>query len=241
MPKNYDSAKKYPVVYMQHGIGENENTLIDRGAQYVLWNAMASGAANDMIVVFPNACANETGKAPKDADGNELFFNILHYQAYDNFINDLEQCLMPYINNRYSTLTGRNNTAICGFSMGGRVSLQIGFMSQDKFGYIGGFCPAFGILEYENMGVHEDGFFTQETFKLEDVYMNDTLVLIAAGPNDYTVGKEPFRYSSTLKANNVPHIYYETLGGDSVNPGDGGHNESVYEHGLYNFITRIFK
>ena len=231
LPKGYTKDKKYPVVYMQHGIFGNETTLYGDNTQYVIWNAIANGDAEEMIVVFPNACANEAGAG----EG----FNLEHYAAYDNFINDLSQCLMPYINEHYSTLTGRENTAICGFSMGGRVSLHIGFTLQDKFRYIGGFCPTFGILEYENYGVHEDGLFTPETFTLQEQYMDDTLVLIAAGPNDTIVKTEPKRYSDTLKANGVPHLYYETQGGEDEK-GDGGHSGDVYKHGLYNFVSRIF-
>ena len=239
MPKDYDPENKtYPVVYMQHGIFGNETSLLNDNAQYVVWNAIASGKAEEMIFVFPNACANETGE-PVEVNGSG--FNLEHYAAYDNFINDLSQCLMPYINEHYATKTGRENTAICGFSMGGRVSLHIGFKMQETFGYIGGFCPAFGIFEYENYGVHEDGLFTPETFTLQSNYMDNTLVMIVKGTNDDIVKTEPKRYSEALTANNVPHIFYETMGGDALSLGDGGHGGSVYKHGLYNFITRIFK
>lgn len=235
LPKGYTPDKKYPVMYMIHGIFCNEKTLVGNNVQYVIWNAIASGAAKDMIVVFPNACANESGTD----DG--LGYNKTHYEAYDNFINDLRDCLMPYIESRYSVATGRENTAICGFSMGGRVSLQIGFTMPDTFRYIGAFCPAFGIFEYENCGVYEDGLFTEDTFTLPDEYMDDTLVLIAAGYNDGTVRDEPKRYADALVKNKVPHLFYTTSGGDKANPGDGNHGPDVYKHGLYEFIKRIFK
>ena len=233
LPKGYTTEKKYPVVYMQHGIFGNETSLYGDGTHRVIWNAIANGDAKEMIVVFPNACANEEGKG----EG----FNLQHYAAYNNFINDLTQCLMPYINENYSTLTGRENTAICGFSMGGRVSLQIGFMRQEQFGYIGGFCPAFGIFKYTNYGVTEEGFFTEDTFTLKPEFMDNTLVLIAAGPKDDIVKTEPKRYANALQKNKVPHFYYETMGGDSKNKGGGGHEPAVYQHGLYNFLKRIFK
>lgn len=233
LPKGYTTEKKYPVVYMIHGIFGNETSLYRDKTQNVIWNAIANGDAKDMIVVFPNACANEAGKG----EG----YNLEHYAAYDNFINDLSECLMPYINNNYPTLTGRENTAICGFSMGGRVSLQIGFTKQEDFGYIGGFCPAFGIFEYTNYGVTEPGFFTEDTFTLKPEYMNNTLVLIAAGPKDDIVKTEPKRYANALEKNKVPHIYYETMGGDSSQRGGGGHEPAVYQHGVYNFLKRVFK
>lgn len=239
LPKGYTKDKQYPVVYMLHGIFGNETSLFNDNTQYVLWNAIASGAAKEMIMVFPNACANETGE-PYYINGDNGF-NLEHYKAYDNFINDLKDCLMPYINSKYSTLKGRENTAICGFSMGGRVTLQIGFTMQESFRYIGAFCPAFGIFAYDNYGVHENGLFTEETFTLNNQYINDTLVLIAAGNNDTIVKTEPKRYEQALTKNKVPHLYYETYGGDNTNQSDGGHNGNVYKHGLYQFITRIFK
>lgn len=227
LPKDYSADKKYPVVYMQHGIFGNETTMYGEKVQNVFWNAMANGDAEEMIAVFPNACANATGGSVGENGG----FNTEHYSAYNNFLNDLEKCLMPYINEHYSTLTGRENTAICGFSMGGRVTLHIGFTLQDTFRYIGAFCPAPGIFTHNDHDVNETGLFTPETFTLQDQYMNDTLVMIVKGTTDGTVKQFPKDYHDALTANNVPHIYFEL---------PGGHDGSVYKPGLYNFLRRIF-
>ena len=232
LPAGYDSDKQYPVLYLLHGIFGNETTLYNDNVQYTIGNAIADGVSEEMIVVLPNACANEAGSG----DG----FSLEHYSAYDNLINDLLGYLMPYMSEHYSVAEGRENTAIAGFSMGGRVSLQIGFKETDKFRYIGAFCPAFGLLEYTNYGVYEKGFYTVDTFKLPDLYTNDTLVQITAGPNDSIVRDEPERYHNALEGNNVPHIFYSTMGGDSSREGDGGHGGDVYKHGLYNFMRRIF-
>lgn len=235
LPSGYTEDQKYPVLYFLHGIGGDETSLISDHVDYVIGNAIASGVAEKMIVVLPNACANETGKQPAD----KPFFSLEHFGAYDNFINDLKDSLMPYINENYSTAIGRDNTAIAGFSMGGRVALQIGFTMPDSIRYIGGFCPAPGILEYTNNGVHEMGLFTKETFTLPSDYMNNTFVLIAAGVNDTVVKDYPLSYHNALEANLVPHIYYETMGGVN-HTGSGSHSGDVYKHGLYNFIKRIF-
>ncbi len=227
LPKNYSADKKYPVVYMQHGIFGNQNSMYNEKVQNVFWNAMANGDAEEMIAVFPNACANETG-GPVGANNG---FNTEHYAAYNNFLNDLKECLMPYINEHYPTLTGRENTAICGFSMGGRVTLHIGFTLQDTFRYIGAFCPAPGIFTHSDNGVNETGLFTPETFTLQEQYMDDTLVMIVKGTNDGTVKQFPKDYHDALTANGVPHLYFEL---------PGGHDGSVYKPGLYNFLRRIF-
>lgn len=227
LPKDYSTDKKYPVVYMQHGIFGNETSLYNDKVQNVFWNAIANGDAEEMIAVFPNACANETGGSVGENGG----FNTEHYSAYNNFLNDLKECLMPYINENYSTLTGRENTAICGFSMGGRVTLHIGFTLQDTFRYVGAFCPAPGIFTHNDNGVNETGLFTPETFKLQDEYMNDTLVMIVKGTTDGVVKQFPKDYHDALTANEVPHIFMEL---------PGGHDGSVYKPGLYNFLRRIF-
>ena len=183
LPKGYTESKKYPVIYMQHGIFGNEYSLTGDNTQYVAWNAMANDDMKDAIVVFANVCANKEGKGTG--------FSLEHYKAYDNFINDLTKCLMPAINKKYSTLTGRENTAVCGFSMGGRVSLQIGFERPDLFGYIGAFCPAPGLLPYTMNGVTEPGFYTDSTFTLPSEYLNDTYVQITKGFKDDVVKQHP--------------------------------------------------
>lgn len=226
LPKGYTENKKYPVVYMNHGIGGNETVFYGDKVQNLIWNAIANGEAEEMIAVFPSCCANEKGN-----QGDNDFFSVEHYAAYNNFLNDLKECLMPYINENYSTLTGRDNTAVCGFSMGGRVSLHIGFTLQDTFRYVGAFCPAPGIFEHNDMNVHEDGLFTPETFTLQDQYMNDTLVMIVKGTNDTTVKNFPKDYTEALTANQVPHLFFEL---------PGGHDTSVYKPGMYNFLRRIF-
>lgn len=233
LPKDYSTSKKYPVIYMQHGIFGNEYSLTGDNTQYVAWNAMANGDMKDAIVVFANVCANKEGKGTG--------FSLEHYKAYDNFINDLTKCLMPAINKKYSTLTGRENTAVCGFSMGGRVSLQIGFQRPDLFGYIGAFCPAPGLLPYTMNGVTESGFYTDSTFTLPSEYLNDTYVQITKGFKDDVVKQHPLLYHQALQKTNTPHVYYETMGGDPTGTGGGNHEKAVYQHGFYNFMKNIFK
>ena len=233
LPKGYTESKKYPVIYMQHGIFGNEYSLTGDNTQYVAWNAMANDDMKDSIVVFANVCANKEGKGTG--------FSLEHYKAYDNFINDLTKCLMPAINKKYSTLTGRENTAVCGFSMGGRVSLQIGFERPDLFGYIGAFCPAPGLLPYTMNGVTEPGFYTDSTFTLPSEYLNDTYVQITKGFKDDVVKQHPLLYHQALQKTNTPHVYYETMGGDPSGSGSGNHEKAVYQHGFYNFMKNIFK
>lgn len=207
LPPNYKKEKKYPVVYACHGFNMAPESLKIDGVPDVTGNAIAEDVVRDMIVVLPNLCADEN--------------NGQNIAAYDNFINDLTQCLMPAIEEHYSVLTGRENTAICGFSMGGRASLQIGLKRPDLFGYIGAFCPAPGVLE----------FFPDNSFRLPEEYVDNTLILIVKGSDDNLVAGNPENYYKALLANNTPAQYYIAK---------GGHGKQVYLHGYYNLIKRAF-
>lgn len=222
LPSGYKTTKKYPVVYACHGFNMAPSSLKNDGVPNVSWNAAAEDLFQDVICVMPNLCANKEGSQ--------------EVAAYDNFINDLTKCLMPAIEANYSVKTGRENTAICGFSMGGRASLQIGFIRPDLFGYIGAFCAAPGVLDTPIGGVT----LTRETFKLPEEYSNDTLVMIVKGASDNLVGDNPLIYHQILEANGVKDIYYETMGGTVNRRGGGGHAKDVYLHGYYNLLLRAF-
>lgn len=224
LPAKYDENKQYPVLYLFHGIGGDENEWRYGNPQYVIGNLIASGEAEEMIVVIPNCRARENDAVPK-----EDMFSLPHFQAFDNFINDLNNDLMPYIKEHYSVAEGRENTAIAGLSMGGRESLNIGFKMPETFGYIGAFCPAFGIFGYTNNAVTEEGLFTEDTFTIPDTYK--TFIMIVKGKSDNVVNDEPEKYHNVLVKNKVEHIYYEAV---------GGHDFTVWKNGLYNFAKELF-
>lgn len=118
LPANYSESKQYPVLYAMHGYWQTEDTLIDESDEsmrlrQIIGNAIASGEAKDMIVVFPYIYASATQESCSGMDD-------ANNAAYDNFINELTNDLMPYIESHYSVKTGKDNTAIMGFSMGGR-------------------------------------------------------------------------------------------------------------------------
>ncbi|MCR5718086.1 MAG: carbohydrate-binding protein, partial [Oscillospiraceae bacterium] len=219
LPANYDPAKKYPVLYCMHGYWENQDRMIIKGngtmyTRQIIGNAIAAGEAKEMIVVFPYiySSATQDGCSGMDAANNA---------AYDNFINDLTVDLMPHIEKTYSVKTGKDYTAITGFSMGGREALQIGLNLPDKFGYIGAMCPAPGV---------EDAY--KGEFKFESG-KEPYLVMITAGGNDQTVYDTPKPYHEKFEKNGVPHIWHYYMAGYH---GDN----SIHAH-LYNFCRFVFQ
>lgn len=234
LPKDYSKTKKYPVVYMLHGLSDTPESMVGNGilndgagTQYVVWNAIANGDVKECIVVYPCVCCNEEGKSNFNTDAKTASY-------YDYIINDLTKVLMPAINKEYSTLTERENTAVCGFSMGGRETLNIGIRRPDLFSGIGLFNPAPGALDGGDM-------LTKADLKLADEYINSTYIQITKGATDTVVGSNPTNYYNALKAAGIPCSYYVTMGGDPAGKGNGGHWSTVYHHGLYNFLKRIFK
>ena len=90
LPDGYNPKKKYPVVYGLHGYGWGIYNLAQDGATDVVWNGYANDVMEEVIMVFPNICANESGQGAG--------YNQETYDAYDNCVNDIVNCLMPAIN-----------------------------------------------------------------------------------------------------------------------------------------------
>lgn len=221
LPPDYSPDKQYPVLYLLHGIGGDENEWAGGRPTWVIGNLIASGDAREMLVVMPNIRA----RANDSANARDMYAPA-HFAAFDTFINDLRDDLMPYVQAHYSVAPGRENTAIAGLSMGGREALYIGLTMPETFGYVGAFCPAPGVLPYNVEG----GLFQPEDFKASEAY--DTYLLINAGRTDGVVNAWPQTYSDTLTENGTAHTFYVT---------DGGHDFRVWKHGLYNFVRNIFK
>nr|WP_302599458.1 alpha/beta hydrolase-fold protein [uncultured Cellulosilyticum sp.] len=224
IPAHYSPDKKYPVLYLLHGIGGTEDEWLYGGCDKIIGNLIASGEASEMIVVMPNVRAAANDASPSNPLTAE---NIA---AFDNFINDLQNDLMPFIKQKYSIKTGTENTAIAGLSMGGRESLFIGFSMRDTFGYIGAFSPAPGLLPDYNLNYV--GQFTEDQFTIPQGTTVPKMILICNGNADSVVGNVPTYYHETLAKNGVDHFWY-TMGGD--------HNFEVWNNGLYHFCQRIFK
>lgn len=230
LPENYDPNKKYPVLYALHGIGGNEDNMIgdDMGVVNIAANLAKSGQAKEMIIVSPQMFTHKT----KQYYDNQI--NADNTAAYDNFLYDLTESLMPFIEENYPVLTGRENTAISGFSMGGREAIYIGLMRSDLFGYIGGACPAPGIYPTSDlfMGQHPGSVPSESDFKFKDGNPLPYMFLISGAQGDFVVSDHPERYHNTLTANKVDHLWQVITVGNH----DGN---SVKAH-MYNFLRWAF-
>ena len=211
----FSKNKKYPVLYLLHGIGGDEKEWLKGGTpQIILDNLFAEGKIKPMIVVLPN------GRAMKDdrATGNIMAPDKV--QAFATFEKDLLDDLIPFIEKTYPALTDRENRAIAGLSMGGGQSLNFGLGNLDKFAWVGGFSSAPNTKQPEVLVPNP-----------EEAKKKLKLLWISCGDADglITVSKRTHDY---LLQNNVPHVYY-------LEP--GGHDFKVWKNGLYMFSQFLFK
>lgn len=210
-PYNYNPENEYPVLYLIHGIGCDGGQWVSMGAANIFDNMIANGEIAPFVAVFPSVIPAE------GIDPNTL--SDTNIKAFTDFVKEYETDLAPYIKANYSVSDKRENTAVCGLSMGGMEALCLGFSKLEDFNFIGSFSAA-PTLD-TNLLTTAGSEFTPE------------LVLVCSGDKDSTVNDNPFNYHKKLTENDVAHIWYQ-------HPG-GGHDPNVWNLGLVNFLKRIFQ
>jgi len=213
-PPGYSKKKKYPVLYLLHGIGGDEKEWYNQGApNVILDNLYAKGKLQPMIVVLPN------GRAMKDdrATGNIMAPDKV--EAFATFEKDLLTDLIPYIEKKYPVLKKRENRALAGLSMGGGQSLNFGLGNIDKFAWVGGFSSA------------PNTKMPALLLPKPELAKQLNLLWISCGDADglMNISTRTHKY---LQENKVPHIFY-------IEP--GGHDFKVWKNDLYMFSQLLFK
>jgi len=214
-PPGFSRDKKYPVLYLLHGIGGDEFAWKNNGhAQIILDNLYAEYKIKPMIVVMPN------GRAMKDDRPTGNIFAPDKIKAFATFEKDLLNDLIPFIQKKYPVYTDRENRALAGLSMGGGQSFNIGLTNLNKFAWVGAFSAAPNTKKPEVL-VPEPGKVKKELKLLWISYgEDDNLVVFGKRVHDY------------LAAHNIPHIFY-------IEP--GGHEFKVWKNDLYMYSQLIFK
>jgi enterochelin esterase-like enzyme len=212
-PPGYSKDKKYPVLYLLHGIGGDE-TEWERFAKpnILLDNLIADGKAVPMIVVMPNGRAQKNDRA----EGN-VFASAPAFAAFEK---DLLKDVIPTIEDRYSVQADREHRALAGLSMGGGQTLNFGLGHLDTFAWIGAFSSAPNTKPPAELV--PDPAAAREKLKLLWVACGkkDGLIRISQGVHAY------------LKEKNVPHVWHV----------DGNaHDPTEWKNNLWLFAQRIFR
>ena len=212
-PPGYSADRKYPVLYLLHGIGGDESEW-QRFAtpEVILDNLRADKRVVPMIVVMPNGRAQANDRAEGDI--------FRHAKAFEAFEKDLLQDVIPAIESRYSTQTDRAHRALAGLSMGGGQSLNFGLGHLDTFAWVGAFSPAPNTHTPAQL-VPDPAAATQQLKLLWLSCGNkDGLIDISQGVHAY------------LKEKNVPHVWHV----DS-----NAHDSQEWRANLYLFSQRLFR
>ena len=212
-PPGYSEDKKYPVLYLLHGIGGDETEWQRFVApNIILDNLLADGKVAPMIVVMPNGRAQKNDRAEGDV--------FKAGPAFANFEHDLLDDVIPAIEARYAASTNRADRALAGLSMGGGQSLNFGLAHLDTFAWVGSFSCAPNTKPPAEL-VPDPAAVTQ---KLKLLWLScgnqDGLIRISQGVHAY------------LKQKNVPHIW---------NVDGNAHNTPEWKNNLYWFSQQLFK
>lgn len=215
-PPGFNKKKKYPVLYLLHGIGGDENEWYNNGVPHIIFdNLIAEGKMEPMIVVLPNGRAMKNDRA----EGN--IFEPEKVEAFARFEQDLLSDLIPHIEKKYPVLTNRENRAIGGLSMGGGQTLNFGLGNMDKFAWVGAFSSAPNTKAPAELLPNP---------KRAKEMLN--LLYVSCGDKDNLIHVSQ-RTHEYLKANDVPHIY-------RVIP-NGYHDFAVWKDDLYHYVQMLFK
>lgn len=214
-PPGFSKKKKYPVLYLLHGIGGDEKEWLNGGKpQTILDNLYAEGKIEPMIVVLPNGRAMKDDRAIGDIMAPDKV------QAFATFEKDLLNDLIPFIEKKYPVLSDREHRAIAGLSMGGGQSLNFGLGNLDKFAWVGGFSSAPNTKKPEELIPDPEAAKKKLRMLWISCGASDRLISFSKRTHDY------------LEEKKVPHIYY-------IEPGI--HDFKVWKNGLYMFSQLLFK
>ncbi|HVW02972.1 MAG TPA: alpha/beta hydrolase-fold protein, partial [Planctomycetaceae bacterium] len=213
-PPGYSTEQKYPVLYLLHGIGGDENEWPRGGApDVILDNLYAEKRAVPMIVVMPN------GRAGKDVSARDPIPK--QGPAFAAFEQDLLQDLIPFIEKTYSVKADRESRALAGLSMGGGQSLNFGLNNLDTFAWVGGFSSAPNTKRPEDLIKDH----AEAAKKLRLLYVacgdQDGLMRVSEGVH------------RMLDEKQVPHLY-------NIIPG-GRHDFRVWKSDLYTLAQWLFR
>lgn len=224
-PAGYEKGGKYPVMYLLHGAGGDEEAwpTLGRTAQ-IMDNLIASGKAAPMIVVMPNGNASD--------DASPYATGLTHKERPSTTYEESFTDIMNYVQKNYRIKKGAKNTAICGLSMGGYHTFSISNLHPGKFDYIGLYSAAI------RMGWRQENQPLEEY--LEEKQGKAIEAVFAANPQLYwvAIGNTDFLYEQNKSLRNYfdkkgyKYEYFES---------DGGHIWRNWRIYLTMFAQRLFK
>ncbi len=222
-PPGYSTERKYPVLYLLHGLGMDDRQWLQGcKADIVVDNLLADGKIQPMLLVFPN------GDAELTAADNEAGRSSRRNGPFDNwgaaFEKDLLQDVIPFVESNYSVSADADHRALAGLSMGGGQTLNIGLVHPETFSYVGGFSSAPNTRQFGGMSA-------DKLLPDADTARKLKLIWIACGNRDRLI-RVSQGVHKMLKDSAVPHIW---------NVDSHAHDDPEWSNNLHLFAQRLFR
>jgi enterochelin esterase-like enzyme len=239
-PPGYDTQTKtrYPVLYLQHGGGEDETGWIRQGrANFILDNLVASGSAKPMIIVMAYGYAKRAGHPDPDLTGRPFgspeMMKAMQEMA-SAFEDDVTQELIPFVDSHFRTVADRDHRAMAGLSLGGMQTFQVTFDHLDLFSYIGGFSGAAGPMILGNEKLDPKTSLNGALADPDAFAKRVHLLWLGVGtaePDRMKKGLEGLHTS--LDEAKIKHVFYESPG--------TSHEWQTWRRDLKDFAPRLFQ
>lgn len=238
-PPDYDKNQtaRYPVLYLQHGGGEDETGWTRQGhVNFIMDNLIAGKSAKPMIIVMANGYARAAGQTSPGMGGPGAGVDRMRamQQMMSAFDDDVTKALIPYIDANFRTIADRDHRAMAGLSMGGMQTFMVTFNHLDLFSYIGGFSGAGGMMmpggAKPDVKTLYNGALADPAAFAKRVH----LLWIGVGteePAQMKAGIEGFH--TLLQDGKVQHIFYESPG--------TSHEWQTWRRDMKDFAPRLFK
>jgi enterochelin esterase-like enzyme len=222
-PPDYDkdARTRYPVLYLQHGAGENERGWIEQGrANFILDNLMAAGKARPMILVV------DTGYASKPVDKAQTA-QARPPGPTSAFEEVMLGELIPMIDSSYRTLADREHRAMAGLSMGSMQTLQITLKHLDTFAWIGAMSgpPRQGF----EVKTSYDGVFSDAAAFNQKV----KLFWLGAGTVEEQFHRSTVAMHAALDQAGIKNVFFSSQGTD--------HEWQTWRRSLHDLAPRLFR
>lgn len=227
-PAGYETGgKRYPVLYLLHGMGGDEEAWISLGrTAQILDNLIAQGKAKPMIVVMPNGNASQEA-APGESSRGMVPPTMQLPKTMEGSYEQAFPEIVKFIDKNYRTIKSKSGRAIAGLSMGGFHSLHISKQYPDMFNYVGLFSAAIMPNKEASSPIYEN---MEGKLKVQ-FDKNPALYWIAIGKTDFLY-KANEEYRKLLDKKGYKYTYYES---------DEGHIWRNWRIYLTEFVPMLFR
>ena len=231
-PPGYDTGKsRYPVFYLLHGGGDEDSGWSTVGrAGFILDNLLAEKKAKPMLVVMPNGSMPRPANLPPVVPGAPRSPEVAAAMAaaQDRFTRELLNDVVPYIEKNYRVMTGRENRALAGLSMGGGQTLRIATTNPDKFAYVGVWSAGLSRQSREEFEKRNAGFLESP----EKINKSVKLFSISVGEKDALAHTGSKMLSEILTSRGIKSELH-------VSP--GAHTWINWRRYLYDYTQQLFR